>query len=279
MIQLGRYNTLVANCLEEHGFYFFDPDSDQEVLVPNRYVKPEWKPGEEVRLFVYTDSEDRPVATTETPLATVGQVASLRVVELSRHGAFLDWGLAKDLFVPFREQKLPMEVGRHYLVYLYEDTLTRRVAASSKIDKFIHNDDVRLHDGDKVEIHVYHPTQLGFKVVVDHLHFGLVYRDQAHKPLTVGQRLEAYVLSVRPDGNIDISLEPLGYRARIGSLEETLLKAIDKNGGNLPLNDKSDPEAIRHILGMSKKSFKMAAGALYKQGVISIGPEGLVRLK
>ncbi len=272
MIKLGCYNTLKAVRFVDFGVYLGDDDGI-EVLLPKRYVPSRLKKDEEIEVFVYRDSENRPIATTERPYATVGQFVYLQVVDVNKTGAFLDWGLTKDLMCPFREQKIKMQKGMEYLVYVYLDDATQRVVASAKIEKFLDNVFPHLRHGDEVDALVYRHTDIGYKAIVNNLYSGLIYENETYAPISLGSTpIKAYVKHVREDGKIDLTVTPPASD-RIPSLEQNIIKRMKSLGGMLDLNDKSSPEDIKKRFNCSKKDFKRALGSLYRQHTIVITPE------
>lgn len=271
-IQIGRINRLTAARRAPPGVYL--ESEGREVLLPNRFVPQGLELGSELEVFVYTDSDDRPVATTQKPLATVGDFACLRVIDVSRHGAFLDWGLDKDLFVPLAEQESRLAKGDLVVVAVCLDEQTQRVMASSRLAQFFDPDPSELHVGAPVELLVYRCTELGAQVLVNDRHSGLVYRSDMFQPLTVGERRRGYVQRLRDDGKLDISLRAPGVAGRDDDTQ-TLERALDQSGGFLPLSDDSPPEVIARALGMSKKAFKRAAGNLYRQRRVHLSPQGI----
>lgn len=260
----------------DFGVYLECGDGDRsEVLMPAKYIKRPLQPGDEVDVFVYRDSENRPVAVTEHPFATVGEFAFLQVVAVNYVGAFLDWGLtAKNLLVPFREQKARMREGGVYLVYIYVDHETGRIVASSKIEKFLDNVIPALKPGDEVDALVYRHTDVGYACIVNNLHRGMIYDNELFRNLEIGETVRACVNRVRPDGKIDLTA---GGRARerTRSLADTLLDELAADG-TLALNDKSDPEEIRRRYSCSKKDFKKAVGHLLKEHKITIREDGTI---
>ena len=264
MATIGKRNTLTVIRDSTPGIYL-DGGELGEILLPNRYVPQDVAAGDRLDVFIYRDSEDRLVATTEQPHAGVGDVATLRVLSLHpRVGAFLDWGLPKDLLLPFREQTGPLEVGQEVAVRVYLDEKTQRVVASMKLGK--HAPAVStagLRAGQAVSFLITEPTPLGYKALVEGIHSGVLFRDNLTLPITVGETLKGYVRSVRPDGKLDLSLDQAGYR-RVKPLAQQILEALQENGGRLEYDDESSPEAIRVIFGVSKKAFKQALGTLYK---------------
>lgn len=275
MVELGRYNTLTVIKIVDFGVYL-DGEERGEILMPKKYVPAGCRQNDKVRAFVYFDSEDRIVATTEVPDVQVGEFGYLRVVAVNRVGAFLDWGLKKDLLVPFREQRDSMVEGKSYIVYVYVDNSSGRIVASAKIDKYLNQVFPDYESGQEVGLLVARRTDLGYSVIINNLHWGLVYDNEVFQPLKIGCKLKGYIKTVRDDEKIDVSLQPIGY-ARIEGLAEIILKKLVDYGGLLDLSDKSDPEMIYRIFACSKKDFKKALGTLLKRGLIEIG-EKEVRL-
>lgn len=275
MVELGRYNTLTVIKIVDFGVYL-DGEERGEILMPKKYVPAGCRLNDKVRAFVYFDSEDRIVATTEVPDVQVGEFGYLRVVAVNRVGAFLDWGLKKDLLVPFREQRDSMVEGKSYIVYVYVDNSSGRIVASAKIDKYLNQVFPDYESGQEVGLLVARRTDLGYSVIINNLHWGLVYDNEVFQPLKIGCKLKGYIKTVRDDEKIDVSLQPIGY-ARIEGLAEIILKKLVDYGGLLDLSDKSDPEMIYRIFACSKKDFKKALGTLLKRGLIEIG-EKEVRL-
>jgi len=273
MIKTGRHYNLEVIKTVDFGFYL-DAKNLGEVLLPGKYAPEGLAVGDSIDVFLYLDSEDRPVATTETPFACVGEYASLRVVATTKVGAFLDWGLEKDLLAPFAEQHMPMKVGRSYLVYLYHDKASGRITASSKINKFL--DDERPHDFKEkqaVNLIIAKRTDLGYKAIINHSHWGVLYENEVHEHLSVGQRKEGFIKSIRPDRKIDLTLQGgQGVRSKHALLIE---KRLNENDGFLAVHDKSDPALISELFGISKGAFKKAVGILYKQKVITIEKDGI----
>ena len=274
MIKLGDYNTLKAVRRAEQGFYLEGDERSGDILLPNRYVPDGAEIGDEIDVFVYLDAEERLTATTETPKAQVGDFAWLQVAWVNNFGAFLDWGLMKDLFVPFREQKMKMQKGKSYLVHLHIDPETYRIMASAKVERYLSTDFPPYHGGDEVDILIWQKTDLGFKAIVENRFSGMLFDAEIFRQLHSGDRLKAYVKQVRPDGKIDLSLQKKGQKA-VHDFSDTLLEHLQNNGGFTPLGDKSPAEEIYALFGVSKKVFKKAVGDLYKQRLITIEPEGL----
>lgn len=273
MIRIGEVNTLEILRETDHGVYLIDID-DNQVLLPNRYVPDTFKIYDKLDVFVYLDNEERPVATTDMPYIKVGEFALLRCNAVTEHGAFLDWGLVKELFCPFKEQAFPMKPKGWYLVYCYLDEKTGRIAASSKTNSFLDNKELTVAQFDEVDIIVSHPSDIGMNVIVNKTHMGLIYNDQIFTDLSVGDKLKGIVKKVRPGNKLDISLGQIGYR-NIEPNAERIMHELHDNSGFLNLTDKSDPEAIKDLLQMSKKNFKKAVGTLYKQKQIEIKPDGI----
>lgn len=275
MIKIGQYNKLAVRRAVDFGLYLED-ESGNEVLLPARYVTADMRRGDLVDVFVYTDSEDRPVATTDTPLATVGEVAFLEVAAVNRIGAFMDWGLMKDLLVPFREQRATMKVGGRYPVFVYLDDESKRVVGSAKIDKWIGNLFPDYRKGQKVNALVWRQTPIGMACIVDNRHFGMLYSNETFEQVYIGDHIEAYVNRVRSDGKIDLRLSPAGSgRRRSESTADRILSTLSETGGFLPLTDKSSPEEIKDRFQCSKREFKQAVGHLMKVGKISQTEAGL----
>ena len=272
-MQIGKINNLVIARSTEQGFYLKAADGDgKEVLLPNRYITADMTIGDAIDVFVYNDSEDRPVATTEQPRAQVGEFAQMRVKAVNSVGAFLDWGLAKDLLVPFREQKKRMVVGRWYIVYVYLDHESNRIVASAKLDKFLDNVIPDYKPLQQVDILVAQRTDLGFKVVVDNLFWGMIYHGEIFHDVNIGERYRAFVKTVRPDGKIDLRLGDRELK-RVKSLADVILEYLAANGGSMRITDSSSPEMIRAVFSCSKKDFKKTLGFLYKAKKIIITPQ------
>ncbi len=276
MLSIGEYATLEIVKLVEFGAYL-DGGPFGEVLLPKRYVPENTKAGDEVRVFIYCDSDDRVIATTETPFAIVGEYAFLKTTGAAPFGAFLDWGLSKDLLVPMREQAEPMEVGKSYVVKVLFDENTDRLYASSRLNKFIVEtaEELNLAVGDSVEILVTALTDLGYKAIVNNHCWGVLYQNEVFKDLKIGDKTTALVKTIRPDGKLDLSLRAQGYQKRISSETDIILEALEKYNGFLEITDKSSPELIYKILNISKKAFKQAIGNLYKARKISLEEKGI----
>lgn len=246
---------------------YLDGDDEGEVLLPSRYVPEGCKPGDELDVFVYLDSEERLVATTQTPLARVGDFAYLEVSWVNEYGAFLNWGLMKDLFCPFREQKMKMEKGKSYIVHVHLDDESYRIVASAKVEHYLDTSFPPYRHADEVDLLVWQKTDLGFKVIVDNRYPGLVYSNQIFKNIHTGDRMKGYIDIVREDGKIDVMLQATGRQMTLG-LSDTLLDYLKSHGGTCTLTDKSPAEDIYKTFNVSKKNFKKAVGDLYKRRLI-----------
>ena len=270
---IGKYNTLRVIALTETGAYL-DAGELGELLLPNRYVPEACEADKLIDVFIYTDSADRLIATTEKVHGQVGEFVSLKVVQLNKMGAFLDWGLPKDLLVPFNQQHTKMEEGKYYLVRIYLDQHTDRIAASSKLDKFLDVWPAEYTEGDQVSLIIGSKTDLGFKAIVNDLHWGLLYDNEIFQPLRIGKKVSGYIKQVRDDGRLDLILNR-GSKNSVKSFNEKLLSYIEKSGGFIPLHDKTSPELIKNALGVSKKTFKATVGHLLKQGKITLEKGGI----
>lgn len=272
-MKLGEYQTLEILRDTDPGLFLGDQDGN-EVLLPNRYVPEQFEIGDRIEVFVYLDNEERPVATTDKPYITKGDFALLRCNEVNKFGAFLDWGLVKELFCPFKEQAFKMKPGGWYLVYCYLDEETERLVASSKTNSFLNNSQLTVSKFEEVDIIVSHPSEFGMNVIVNKRHSGLVFKDDIFKDISVGDKLKGVVKKIRHDNKLNIALSQLGYR-NIEPNAQVVLRELNDNNGFIPLHDKSDPEAIKEQLQMSKKSFKKAIGSLYKERKIEIKSDGI----
>ncbi|WP_338359975.1 CvfB family protein [Yeosuana marina] len=273
MIHLGKTNTLEIIREAVQGLYIADEEGN-EVLLPNRYVPENFKIWEKIDVFVYLDNEERPVATTDKPYIQLDDFAVLRCNQVTDYGAFLDWGLVKELFCPFKEQAFKMKPGGWYLVYCYMDEKTNRLVASSKTNRFLDNRELTVKEFDKVELIVSHPSDIGMNVIVNKIHSGLIYKDAIFQDLSIGDKLEGIVKKIRPGNKLDISLGQIGYR-NIEPNADRIMKELQDHEGFLNLTDKSSPEDIKEQLQMSKKNFKKAVGSLYKQKHIDIKSDGI----
>lgn len=257
----------------EQGFYLGD-DSGESVLLPNRYIPEGVSIGDTLNVFIYNDSEDRIIATTLHPKITLNKFACLKVVLVTDHGAFMDWGLAKDIFVPFREQAKKMEEGDTYIVCLYLDEATNRLAASSKINKFLKNETIEVKEKEEAELLIAEITDIGINVIINDRYKGILYQDEIFQTLNYGERVKGYIKKIREDKKIDVSLQKSGYENVLPN-EKKILDKLNQNNGFLKLNDYSSPEEIAAVLEMSKKTFKKAIGSLFKQRIIRIEEKGI----
>ncbi len=273
MIHIGEYNTLTILREKEPGLFLSDEENN-EVLLPNRYVPKEFKIWDKLEVFVYLDNEERLVAVTDRPYITKGEFAVLRCNQVSEYGAFLDWGMVKELFCPFKEQAFKMKKGGWYLVHCYLDDKTDRLVASSKTKKFLSNQELTVKEFEEVDLIVSHPSEIGMNVIVNKKHLGLIFNDSIFQDLSVGDKLKGIVKKIRKDNKLDIALGQVGYR-NIEPNAETIMNELEDNSGFVNINDKSSPEAIKETFQMSKKSFKKAIGSLYKQKLITIKEDGI----
>lgn len=273
MLTLGVNHTLIIDRDTTPGL-FLKNEAGDEVLLPNKYKPENYQEGDEIEVFVYLDHQERPVATTLNPYVKLDEFGYLKCAEINEIGAFLDWGLEKHLFVPFIEQAYPMKKGEWYLIFCYLDLDTERLVASSKVNSFLDNSEITVKPNEEVDLIVTNKTDLGFNVIVNRLHQGLIYHTQIFQSLQTGDKLSGVVKKIRPNGKIDIILQRPGYRG-IEPNAKQVLNELELEGGFLPLHDKSDPKEIQKIVQMSKKSFKKAIGTLYKQHLIDIKPDGI----
>lgn len=283
MLKIGKYNALTILRDTKVGLFLGNPENDpdgiHDVLLPNKYVPNEFEIGEELVVFVYLDHEQRPVATTLEPYIMLNEFALLRVNYINQVGAFMDWGMEKDILVPFKEQARPMEKGKRYLVYLYMDEQTNRLVASSKTNQFLSNDQLTVEKGEEVDLIVSHITEMGINVIINEQHKGLLYKDEVYDDsIRTGDRMRGYIKNIRPDNKIDVALQVQGYES-IEPNAEKILGELRANRGFLRLNDNSHPEDIKTVLKMSKKTFKKAIGALYKEKRIEIKDDGIYLVK
>ncbi len=275
MIRLGKHNELEVLREVDFGIYL-DAGDIGDVLLPRKYIPEGTQIGDKVNVFLYLDSEERLIATTETPLVEVNQFAYLEVSWVNEYGAFLNWGLTKDLFCPFKEQKMKMLKGKKYIVYCYIDPVTYRIVASAKVDKFLSDEQPPYQSGDAVEILVQQKSDLGMKAIVDGQYRGLIFANEIFQPIHTGDRLTAFVKQVRPDGKIDLKLQKFFGKKRITTFSEQLLEYLQESeNGFCPLHDKSEAEDIYNTFGVSKKTFKRGVGDLYKQKLITLEENGI----
>ncbi|WP_417357377.1 S1 RNA-binding domain-containing protein [Flavobacterium sp.] len=272
MIEIGQYNTLKIQRDTSVGLYLTDGSKD--VLLPNKYVPRKFEVGDELAVFVYLDHEERLVATTLKPYITLNDFAYLRVSYINKFGAFVDWGLEKDLFVPFKEQARPMEKSKRYLVYMYIDDKTGRLVGSSRTNKFLDNEVLTVEEGEEVDLIVSHITDIGINVIINGKHKGLLYKDEVYQDLRTGDKVTGYVKLIRPDNKIDVTLQKGGADS-IEPNAQFILDELRESRGFIRLNDNSHPEDIKTVFKMSKKAFKKAIGSLYKQRLIEIKEDGI----
>lgn len=273
MVNIGKYNHLRVIKEVDFGVYL-DGENEGEILMPIRYVPRNCRVGDYADVFVYLDSEDRLIATTEKPFAQAGEFAMLRVKSVNKIGIFLDWGIMKDLLVPFREQKASMTEGRSYLVYIYVDEQSKRIVASAKLNKFLNKFPPEYPAGQEVDLIIESETDLGYKAIVNNLHWGILYENEVFEQLAKGLKIKGYIKKIRTDNKIDLSLHPLGYE-KIDPITQMILDELKKENGFIAVSDKSEAEQVYRIFGISKKSFKQALGSLYKRHLITIGKEGI----
>ncbi|KPW86077.1 GntR family transcriptional regulator [Pseudomonas sp. SZ57] len=270
MALIGRYNSLQIVKHTNFGLYL-DGAQDGEILLPNRYI-PKDVPTEDedwLNVFVYLDSEDKLLATTEKPKVQVGEFASLKVVEVNSIGVFLDWGLPKDLLLPYSEEKRTLQAGDYCVVHVYLDKHTRRITATARLDRYLDKTPANYSVGQEVDLLVAEATDMGFKAIINNKHWGLIHKNEVFKFMRAGKQEKGYIKEIRSDGNISLSLQPVGAEAA-SSLNSKILAKLRENNGTLPVSDKSDPQVISGLFGVSKGNFKKAIGALYKQGQIVI---------
>ena len=272
-MKIGQFNTLTIDRDTKVGLFL--TDGKEDVLLPNKYVPKVFEIGEELTVFVYLDHEERPVATTLVPYIFLNEFALLRVNYINQIGAFMDWGMEKDILVPFKEQARPMEKGKRYLVYLYMDEKTNRLVASSKTNQFLDNENITVEKGEEVDLIISHITEIGINVIINQKHKGLVYKDEVYDDaIRTGDKMKGYIKLVRPDGKIDVSIHKQGFE-NIEPNSEIIMNELRASRGFLRLNDNSNPEDIKTVLKMSKKTFKKAIGLLYKEKLIEIKDDGI----
>jgi len=272
MISIGTFNTLKIARRTNVGLFL--TDGNQDVLLPKKYIPKISEIGDELEVFVYLDHEERPVATTLEPKIYLNEFSLLKVNYVNDFGAFMDWGLEKDLFVPFREQARKMSEGNYYIVYMYMDEKTNRLVGSSKLNQFLDNKDLTVSEGEEVDLIVSHITDAGINVIINEKHKGLMYKNEVFEDLRTGDRIIGYIKNIRPDGKIDVSRHKLGFE-KVSDNATKILEELNYNNGFLGLNDKSHPDEIKTVLGMSKKTFKQTIGVLYKERKILIEENGI----
>ena len=273
MLNLGTHCILSVARKIDHG-YILKEDKGDEVLLPNKLAERDLQKGENVRVFIYKDGEERITATMQNPKITLNSIANLEVKALTRHGAFLDWGLDKDLFLPHRERTEKLVKGESYLVYLYLDEETNRLAASMKIDRYLDNSSITVEEKDKVDVWILDKTDLGYNVAINNKYRGLIYHNTIFSDIATGDKETGYIKQIRSDHKIDVTLRPIGYN-KVEARADSILDQLKKSEGYLDLHDKSDPDEIKKRLEMSKKTFKKAIGLLYKKDIIDIKEDGI----
>ncbi len=274
MLEIGKINRLTITRFVEFGAFLAGDERYEEILLPRRYLPKSCNPGDELEVFVYFDSEDRIIATTEKPLAMVGEFALLRVAQTTSIGAFLNWGLTKDVLAPFREQNERMRKGQSYLVYLYFDETSRRIVASSRLDRYLDKEPASYKPGEKVELLIRNRTELGYHVIINNRHRGFIFKEDVFQPLKYGQSVPGYIKRLRDDGKIDVLLQKQGYE-KVDMLAKKILKELLNHNGFLPVTDASSPQEISAWFKTSKKTFKKALGALYKRRAIEFKKNGI----
>ena len=273
MLEIGRLNNLRVVKEVDFGVYL-DGGEFGEILLPKKYVPKDCLPGSIIEVFIYLDSEDRIIATTQKPYAMVGEFAELKVVSVSEVGAFLDWGLQKDLLVPFREQKQKLIKGKSYVVYVYFDEESERIAASTKLNKHLGKAPIDFQPREEVDLLIYDETEIGYNAIINNTHKGLIYKNDIFQTLKTGQKMKGYIKNIREDGKIDLLLQKPGY-GKVDDLSQKILELIKQHDGFVAVTDKSPPEIIYKKFGVSKKTYKKAIGALFKKRLITIEDDGI----
>lgn len=273
MLTLGKYYTLRVTREIKHGF-ILEAKQGQEILLPGKLADKEYLEGDMVRVFLYKDSDGRYTATRQDPKVTLNHIALLEAKDVNRYGAYLDWGLDKDLFVPHSEQMEKMQPGQSYLIYMYLDKETNRLVATTKIQRFLDNTNISVKEQEKVDLWIWNRTDLGYNVIINEQHEGLIYHNEFFTDIQYGDKTTGYIKQIRPDDKIDVTLRPIGYD-KIAPSADRILQHLKESGGFLDLHDKSDPEEIRDRLQMSKKTFKRSIGLLYKKDLIRIENNGI----
>ena len=272
MVAVGKYNTLKV--VKEVAFGVYLDGGEDEILLPKRYVPRGLKPGDDIKVFIYHDNDHRLTATTATPVGQVGDIVMMEAVSITGYGAFMKWGIMKDVFVPISQMASRMERGQSYFIYLYIDEQTGRVTGTEKIDKHLSNNDLTVQENETVDLVVFLKTDIGYKVIINSKHLGVLHFNEVFQELKIGDNLNGFIKHIRPDSKIDVSLGTRGYD-KVVTEESKILDLLEANNGYLPYNDKSDPEAIYSFFGVSKKTFKMTLGALYKKKKIEFTQTGV----
>lgn len=276
MVKVGDYNVL--RVLREVDFGFYLDDGAEGILLPKRFVPEGLAPGDELKVFVYHDSEGRLIATTQHPKGVVGDIVKMKAITVTNQGAFLDWGLMKDIFVPKSKQLVGMRQGAEYLVKIYIDEQTGRVAATEKIEPFLSNEELTVKEMDTVDLIVYRRTDIGYLVIINNVHTGVLHFNEVYRSIGVGDKFKGFIKTIRPENKIDVVIGKAGYD-RVEDEAGKIVRLLNENNGYLPYHDKSSPEEIYEFFGMSKKAFKMAVGTLYKQQKITLTKTGIKLLE
>ena len=276
MVKIGDYNVLKVLRAVDFGVYL--DDGAEGILLPKRFMPEGLKVDDEIKVFVYHDSEGRPIATTQQPKGVVGEIVKMKALTVTNLGAFLDWGLMKDIFVPKSKQQNFMREGGDYLVKIYIDEQTGRVAATEKLEPFLSNDELTVKEMDEVDLIVYRRTDIGYVVIINNVHTGVLHFNEIYRNIGVGDKMKGFIKTIRPENKIDVAVGQAGYK-RVEGEAEKILRLLNENDGYLPYHDKSNPEEVYAFFGMSKKSFKMATGALYKQKKIEFTKTGIKLLE
>ena len=272
MVKIGEYN--VMKVIKEKAMGVFLDDGDAGVLLPKRFVPPDTKMGDELNVFLYHDGEERPIATTQKPFGVLGDIVKLKVVSVTHQGAFLDWGLMKDLFIPKSKMKNFMIPNGEYLVKIVMDEKTGRLAATEKLEPFLSNENLTVKEKDVVNLIVYRHTDIGYEVIINNIHKGILHDNEIYRNISIGDRFEGFIKNILPENKIDVAAGKPGYN-RIEDETEKIIRLLNENNGYLPYHDKSSPEEIYSFFGISKKTFKMTIGNLYKQHKISFTKTGI----
>ncbi len=272
MVEAGTFAVMKVLRLVDFGAYL--DDGAKGVLLPKRFVPEGLKEGDDIKVFLYHDSENRMIATTQIPKAQLGEIAALTCVSATPQGAFLDWGLMKDLFVPKSQQLSPMVKGETYIVKIYRDEQTGRLAATQKIDRFLNNEEIDLKELQLVDLFIYRRSDIGYVAIISNKYSGILHFNDVFRDIAIGQHYEGYIKNIRENNKIDVALGKPGYQ-RVEDEKQKILRLLDEYNGFLPFNDKSDPAEVYNFFGMSKKLFKMTTGSLFKEKKISFTPEGI----
>lgn len=273
MVELGKYHKLKINRFVDFGA-FLDAGGEDEILIPEKYLSGDEKEGDHLDVFVYLDSEERPVATTETPTGTVGEFATVTILENTTYGTFADWKVNKHLFIPFQEQRHELTEGHQAVVYIYVDEMTNRIVGSTKVDKFLPEETPAFEPNEAVSLLIYRRTPIGYEAIINQSAIGLLYSSELFEHIAIGDMKEGYIKQIREDGKIDLTLQKMGYE-KVSDFSEELIRYIKENDGSIPYNDKSSADEIQSAFGVSKKTFKKAVGKLYKERLVEITDSGL----